>query len=107
VEREFARVLDELGIAWEYEPRTFVLERDDAGRVLEAFTPDFFLPELGIYLECTVMRQRLTNQKRRKAIKLRQREGAIVEILYRRDIARLARRWGLMRLRGALADERT
>jgi hypothetical protein len=53
------------------------------------------------------MRQRLTNQKRRKAIKLRQREGAIVEILYRRDIARLARRWGLMRLRGALDDERT
>ncbi|HET7743358.1 MAG TPA: hypothetical protein VFK76_01330, partial [Gaiellaceae bacterium] len=60
VEREFARVLDAHGIAWLYEPHTFVLERDERGRIREAFAPDFYLPDLDLYVECTVMRQPLT-----------------------------------------------
>ena len=32
-------------VPWEYEPRSFVLERDAEGRVTSAFTPDFYLPE--------------------------------------------------------------
>lgn len=56
VEPELARLYDQHGIAWEYEPHTFVLERDAEGRVREAFTPDFFLPALGVYVECTMMR---------------------------------------------------
>jgi hypothetical protein len=44
-ERELARVFDEHGIRWEYEPRTFVLSRNPDGSVREAFTPDFYLPE--------------------------------------------------------------
>jgi hypothetical protein len=98
VERELARVFDDHGIAWEYEPHTFVLERDDAGNVRAAFTPDFFLPEIGIYVECTVARQCLTGRKRRKARLLRERVGVMVEILYRRDVDRLARRWQLVEL---------
>jgi hypothetical protein len=39
-EAECARILDFHGIPWEYEPRSFVLEEDAEGRVLEAFTPD-------------------------------------------------------------------
>jgi hypothetical protein len=39
IERELARLFDEHGIAWEYGPRTFVLERR-RGRVLEACAPD-------------------------------------------------------------------
>ncbi len=105
VERELARLLDQLGVAWAYEPHTFVLERDGDGNVREAFTPDFFLPELGVYLECTVMRQALTTRKRRKARKVRERTGAIVEILLKRDFDRLARRWGLPSL-SAAADGR-
>lgn len=103
VERELARVFDAHGIRWEYEPHTFVLERHPDGSVKEAFTPDFFLPELGIYVECTVMRQRLTNRKRRKALKAREERGLTVEILFRRDIERLARRWRLGRLAAALS----
>ena len=98
VERELARVFDQHGIEWEYEPHTFVLERDADGNVTEAFTPDFFLPELGIYVECTVARQCLTSRKRRKAAKLRERAGVMVEILFRRDFDRLARRWQLAEL---------
>jgi len=94
VERELARIFDEHGIAWEYEPHTFVLERARDGSVREALTPDFFLPELGLYVECTVMRQSLTSKKRQKVRKAK-RAGVPVEILFRRDIERLARRWSL------------
>ena len=107
VERELARLFDEHGIAWQYEPHTFVLEWDENGNVREGFTPDFFLPDLGMYIECTVMRQALTSRKSRKARKTRERTGSIVEIAFRRDLDRLARRWnvpGLLRASQAKAD---
>src|SRR6266852_571522 len=44
-ELEYAKILDWYGVPWLYEPRTFVLERDDDGRVTEAFAPDFYLPD--------------------------------------------------------------
>jgi anti-sigma B factor antagonist len=97
-ERALARVFDRHGIAWRYEPHTFVLERDEDGAVRQAFTPDFFLPELGLYVECTVMRQALTSRKRRKARLAKERTGALVEIMFRRDFERLGRRWGLNEL---------
>jgi hypothetical protein len=105
VELQLARVLDEHGIAWLYEPHTFVLERDATGRIREAFTPDFYLPDLDLYVECTVMRQPLTNRKRRKALKARL-AGVTVEILFRRDFERLARRWALDALGRAAASGR-
>ena len=57
-ELECAKLLDYYGVPWDYEPRTFVLETDDDGRVTEAFTPDFYLPEQDLYLEVTVMSSR-------------------------------------------------
>jgi hypoxanthine phosphoribosyltransferase len=98
VERALARVFDAHGIVWQYEPHTIVLARDENGDVREAFTPDFFLPDLDLYLECTVMRQSLTSRKRRKVRLARERAGANVEILFRRDFERLARRWGFSEL---------
>ena len=95
VERELARMFDEHGIRWLYEPHTFVLERAPDGSVREAFTPGFFLPELALYVECTVMRQAHTSRKRRKALKARTQRGVTVEILFRRDFERLACRWML------------
>jgi hypothetical protein len=83
-----------------------VLERNGDGTVHEAFTPDFFLPELGVYLECTVMRQPLTTRKRRKARKARQL-GVKVELLCRRDIERLASHWQLGRLAHAAGPHAT
>jgi hypoxanthine phosphoribosyltransferase len=93
VERDLAAIFDELGIVWQYEPHTFVLERDERGNVVEAFTPDFYLPEQDVYVECTTMRQSLTARKNRKVRKLRER-GVIVGILYRRDFERLRERYG-------------
>jgi hypothetical protein len=66
VEREFARVLDELRVPWLYEPHTFVLERRPDGEIARAFTPDFYLPEQDFYLEVTVARRCLTGAKRKK-----------------------------------------
>src|SRR6478735_3645669 len=65
-EHECAAILDYHGVPWEYEPRTFVLESDAAGNVIEAFTPDFYLPEQELYLEITTMKQSLVTKKNRK-----------------------------------------
>src|SRR3982751_1846051 len=95
-ELEYAKILDWHGIPWQYEPTTFVLERDADGRVTEAFTPDFYLPEQDLYLEVTVMKQSLVTRKNRKLRKLRQLypDGKI-KLFYRRDIERLAQRFQL------------
>ncbi len=96
VELECAKMLDFYGVPWEYEPRTFVLERDEQGRVIEAFTPDFYLPEQGLFLEITVMKQSLVTRKNRKLRKLRQLHPDIrVKLFYKRDIERLAQRYHL------------
>ena len=95
-ELECAKILDYYGVPWAYEPRTFVLEQDDTGRVVEAFTPDFYLPEQDLYLEVTVMRQALVTRKNRKLRKLRERYPDVhAKLFYRRDIERLAQRYGL------------
>ena len=95
-ERECAKVLDFYGVPWEYEPHTFVLEEDEDGRIVEAFTPDFFLPEQNLYLEITVMKQRLVTRKNRKLRKLRERYPDVnVKLFYKRDIERLAQRYRL------------
>src|SRR5919199_5836657 len=97
-ELEYAKILDYYGVPWMYEPTTFVLERDDDGRVTEAFTPDFYLPEQDLYLEVTVMKQSLVTRKNRKLRKLRRRyPGINVKLFYKRDLERLAARWGLRR----------
>ena len=95
-ERECAKVLDFYGVPWEYEPRTFVLEEDADGRTTLAFTPDFFLPEQDLYLEITVMKQRLVTRKNRKLRRLRERYPDVnVKLFYKRDIDRLAQRYRL------------
>ena len=95
-ELECAKVLDYYGVPWEYEPRTFVLEQDAEGRVTEAFTPDFYLPEQDLYVEITVMKQSLVTRKNRKLRKLRERYPDIrVKLFYRRDLERLAQHFHL------------
>jgi hypothetical protein len=104
VERELALLFDQHEIRWLYEPHTFVLEEDADGTIREAFTPDFFLPDLGLYVECTVMRQKLTSRKTRKVRKTLAQKGIRVEILFGRDFARLAERWSLEDLARAAAQ---
>ena len=95
-ELECAKVLDYYDVAWEYEPRTFVLEEDEKGRVTEAFTPDFYLPEQNLYVEITAMKQSLVTRKNRKLRKLRERYPDVrIKLFYRRDLERLAQHFHL------------
>jgi hypothetical protein len=95
-ELEYAKILDWYGIPWEYEPTTFVLARDEAGRVVEAFAPDFYLPDQDLFVELTVMKQSLVTRKNRKLRKLRQLYPEVkIKLFYERDFERLAARYGL------------
>jgi hypoxanthine phosphoribosyltransferase len=79
-----------------YEPHTFVLERDGDGKVVEAFTPDFYLPDQDLYLEVTVMKQSLVTRKNRKLRRLRQLYPDVrIKLFYERDFERIAARYGL------------
>lgn len=94
-EEEFARVLDFYRVAWQYEPTTFPLEWDENGRILSAFTPDFYLPEWNLYVELTTMKQGLVSRKNRKIRRLKQLyPGVHIKIFYGRDFQRLLRKFG-------------
>jgi hypoxanthine phosphoribosyltransferase len=95
-EVECAKILDYYGVPWDYEPRTFVLERDAEGRVVSAFTPDFYLPQQDLFIEVTVMKQSLVTRKNRKLRELQRLYPDVkVKLFYRRDIESLAQRYRL------------
>jgi hypothetical protein len=95
-EEEFATLLDFYGIPWQYEPRTFVLEEDAEGNPLEAFSPDFYLPDQDLYVELTTMRQKLITKKNRKIRHLRERYPDInIKMFTRHDFRSLLAQWGM------------
>src|SRR5215203_6185214 len=94
-EAEFARILTFYGIDWQYEPRSFPL-REANGQLLEAFTPDFYLPGYDQYLELTTLRQSLATYKNRKLRLMRERYPDInVKLLNRRDLFALLAKFGI------------
>ena len=66
-EAELARILDYYGVRWEYEPRTFPILWNLDGKVVESFSPDFYLPELDLYVELTTLKQSLVRQEEPQA----------------------------------------
>lgn len=95
-EAEFAGLLDYYGIPWKYEPHTFVLREDEEGHVVEAFTPDFYLPDQDLYVELTTMRQDLVTKKNRKIRELRERYPDIqIKLFNRHDFRTLLAQWGM------------
>lgn len=100
-EAELARILDFYGVTWEYEPRTFPIEWDASGDVVECFSPDFYLPEEDAYIELTTLRQSLVRRKNRKLRRLRELYPMLnVKLLYARDFRALLVKYG----RGEVAD---
>ena len=95
-EEEFASVLNFYRIKWEYEPKSFPIEWDDQGEVVESFTPDFYLPEFGTYIELTTMKQDLVTRKNRKVRKFRELNPDInLKIFYGRDYKQLLSKYGM------------
>jgi len=95
-EEMFANLLDFYRIQWEYEPRSFPLQWDKNGHVTEAFTPDFYLPELDLYVELTTMKQSLVTRKNRKVKLLRAIYPHInIQVFYQKDFQDLVFKYGL------------
>ena len=95
-EEMFANLLDFYRIAWEYEPRSFPVSYHQDGSVLEAFTPDFYLPEFDLYVELTTMKQSLVTRKNRKVRLLRELYPHLnIQVFYQKDFENLIFKYGL------------
>ena len=95
-EEVFANLLDFYRIAWDYEPRSFALQWDKDGRVQEAFTPDFYLPEFDMYVELTTMKQAHVTKKNRKIRLLRAIYPHVnIQVFYQKDVQDLVIKYGL------------
>ncbi len=100
-EQQFARLLDFYQIDWEYEPRSFDLERDGDGLVTQRFTPDFYLPQYDMYIEITTLNQKLVTKKNRKVRRLRELYPEVTcKIFYQRDYLSLVKKYGLEDMAG-------
>jgi cytidylate kinase len=95
-EQVFANLLNFYGIAWDYEPRSFPLQWDKDGKVSEAFTPDFYLPEFDLYVELTTMKQANVTRKNRKIRLLRSIYPHVnIQVFYQKDVQDLVTKYGL------------
>ncbi len=95
-EQEFARILDFYKISWEYEPTTFPIAWDAEGYVRESFTPDFYLPDYGIFIELTTMKQSLVTKKNRKVRLFEQHYPDIpIKLFYGKDYKALLLKFGI------------
>jgi cytidylate kinase len=95
-EEVFANLLDFYRIAWDYEPRCFPLQWDKDGKVSEAFTPDFYLPEFDLYVELTTMKQANVTRKNRKIRLLRAIYPHVnIQVFYQKDVQDLVMKYRL------------
>ena len=94
-EAELARILEYYGVRWEYEPRVFPIRWSSSGQVVESFAPDFYLPDLDLYLELTTLRQSLVRRKNQKLRRLRQLYPMVrIKLFYARDFRALLLKYG-------------
>lgn len=103
-EESFARILDYYRIKWEYEPKTFPLEWDQDGKVIEAFSPDFYLPEQELYVELTTLRPELNTRKNKKIRRMNELYPEVnIKLFKRRDLHDLMVKYGLDQEAGAIS----
>jgi len=97
----FARLLNLYGIAWHYEPLEFPLAWSEDGHPVRGFRPDFYLPSLSLFIELTVLEQRLVTKKNQKIREFRSLypEVALL-VVYQRDFLELLKQHDL----GSLGD---
>ena len=99
-----ARILDFYDVRWEYEPATFPILWNLEGTVVESFSPDFYLPDLDLYLEMTTLRQKLVRKKNRKLRRIRELYPDMrIKLFYARDFRALMLKFGRFALADALS----
>lgn len=93
-EEEFAKILDLYELKWEYEPRTFPIKWDAEGNIIQAFSPDFYLPDFDTYIELTIMNQKYTSVKKKKVELLKKLyPGININIVFKEDYHSLIKRF--------------
>jgi hypothetical protein len=103
-EAEMARILDFYDVRWHYEPTTFPILWNLDGDVVESFAPDFYLPDLGVFLEMTTLKQRLVRKKNRKLRRLRELYPDIrIKLFYARDFRAMMLKYGRLGLAESLS----
>ncbi len=103
-EAELARILDFYEVRWLYEPDTYPIGWNLDGDVVESFSPDFYLPDMELYVELTTLKQKLVRKKNRKLRRLRELYPDIrIKLFYGRDFRMLMLKFGRM----ALLDDLT
>jgi len=103
-EAEMARILDFYQVRWEYEPTTFPILWNLDGEVVESFAPDFYLPDIELFLEMTTLRQRLVRKKNRKLRRLRELYPDIrIKLFYARDFRAMMLKYGRLGLAESLS----
>ncbi len=99
-----ARILDFYQVRWEYEPTTFPILWNLEGDVIESFAPDFYLPDLEVFLEMTTLKQRLVRKKNRKLRRLRELYPDIkIKLFYARDFRAMMLKYGRLGLAASLS----
>ena len=99
-----SRILDFYAVRWEYEPHTFPILWNLDGDVVESFAPDFYLPDLDLYLEMTTLRQKLVRKKNRKLRRLRELYPDLnIKLFYARDFRALMLKYGKLALHEGLS----
>ena len=103
-EAELARILDYYGVRWEYEPRTFPIMWALDGKVVESFSPDFYLPDMNMYVELTTLKQSLVRRKNRKLRRLRELYPDIrIKLFYGKDFRALMLKYGRFDMAASLS----
>jgi hypothetical protein len=103
-EGELARILEYYQVRWEYEPRSFPILWNLDGKVVESFTPDFYLPELDLFIELTTLKQSLVRKKNRKLRRLRELYPDIrIKLFYAKDFKALMLKYGRIDLVASLS----
>jgi hypothetical protein len=103
-EAELARILDFYQVRWTYEPDTFPIGWSMNGDVVESFSPDFYLPDLDLYIELTTLKQKLVRKKNRKLRRLRELYPDLqIKLFYARDFRMLLLKFGRLALAADLS----
>ena len=84
------------GLEWSYEPVEFPLEWNELGQPTKGFRPDFYVASQQLFIELTVLEQRLVTRKNKKIRLFRELypEVALL-VVYQRDFTELLERHDL------------
>jgi hypothetical protein len=103
-ERLFSQLLTLYGHEWIYEPIEFPLDWDEKGTPTRGFRPDFYLPERHLFIELTVLDQRLVTKKNQKVRRFRHLYPEVsLLVVYQRDFLDLLRHHDLRMVDGQAA----